>query len=131
MADLVQLNNNNPDDDGGGGKESEAVAAEPDERIRLVFICVVGFYYLAIEVFFKLAKDFHRYAISRDLTLCAALLDLATSVLALLALSPSFWLAVAFMALVVELFRGNPDDLLQADRWLFHEPFHPVLGRIF
>ena len=58
MADLVPLNNNPYD-----GDEAEAVAAEPQERSRLMLICAVGLYYVAIRTFSKLllTGDFRRH----------------------------------------------------------------------
>ncbi|KAF7105653.1 hypothetical protein CFC21_106433 [Triticum aestivum] len=143
MADLVPLNNNPYN----GGGDDEAVAVEPEERSRLMLICAVGLYYVAIRGFSQLllAGGFRRHVItSGDLTLWAALLDLAgslvylaASLLALVSLVPALWLVLVWAALVAEWLHGNPegrrlaDDLLQSDRWLFHEPFYRVLCRLF
>uniref|UniRef100_M8C6U8 Uncharacterized protein n=1 Tax=Aegilops tauschii TaxID=37682 RepID=M8C6U8_AEGTA len=111
MADLVPLNNNPYD-----GDEAEAVAAEPEERSRLMVICAVGLYYGAIRAFSDLLRtgDFHRHVItSSDLTLWAALLDLAgsllylaASLLALVSLVPALWLILVWVALVTEWLHG-------------------------
>ncbi|XBI77303.1 hypothetical protein VPH35_070452 [Triticum aestivum] len=142
MADLVPLNNNPYD-----GDEAEAVAAEPEERSRLMLICAVGLYYVAIRAFCDLLRTggFHRHVVtSSDLTLWAALLDLAgslmylaASLLALVSLVPALWLVLVWMALVAEWLHGNPEgrrlvnDLLQSDRWLFHESFYRIMWRLF
>ncbi|XBI34021.1 hypothetical protein VPH35_119873 [Triticum aestivum] len=130
MADLVPLNNNPYN----GDEAEEAVAAEPEERSRLMVICAVCLYYVAFRAFSDLLRTggFHRNGImSNDLTLWAALLDLAgsllylaASLLALVSLVPALWLALV-------LGRRLVDDLLQSDRWLFHEPFYRLLWRLF
>jgi hypothetical protein len=113
-------------EDPGGGV---VVEAEPTECCRCMFICVMGFFLLALMTICTLltADDFQP---------SSKAMDVAANVVVFLALVAAGWFGSVLMILVGEWYDGNPegervvDRLIQSERGVFKESVHQFLLRI-
>jgi chromate transport protein ChrA len=120
MADIED-----PDVDGG----ATATEAEPAECSRCMFMWLLGIAAVALVLVFQYSLEFS----DSDQPPTTTVLYVAATVVGMLALYVAGWFLSIFSMLVIEWFRGNPeeqrlvDSLIQSDRCFLLESIHQFI----